>query len=258
MEQNSSENIGHSGSQSNDYQQGSSSGKQWFSWKYITAAIAALILLTLGGFYLKNYMEMSDPKFYAKHYALGVEYFNKGLFDLATEELTKASKARPDSPDPYYGLGMVNLTLKKLDKSVQYFEKAVSKGPERMDIRYSLAVTYQRLDRLEKALEVYHEIARRDPQSYQVFSNVGVIQMKMGEPDKAEKALKHAIEIKPDYYPAYFNLAKVYESQGNLDLAKKELEFIRAKTSKRPETAGIAKAAEQRLALIKSLKTEKK
>ncbi len=220
------------------------------------AIVLGILVVIAAGIYFRDYIERLDPNYHSRHQRKGIEYFNKELYGLAVEELSKAAKVKPDNADTFYTLGIAYLRQNKYEEAVDNLKKALNIAPDRLDAHYSLAFAYQRMDRLEASLQEYYLIARREPGSYQVYNSVGVLYIKMENVEKALQALNFAIQLKPDYYPAYFNLAKVYKLQGKRDLMLKQYRFIKENASKRPDTMFFAQTAAQKIAELKDKKSQ--
>lgn len=73
-------------------------------------------------------MSASNPAFRAKvHNLLGVVYVDKGEFDKAIEEFSKAIRLDPNLAKAYSNRGMAYLRKREFDKAIEEFNKAIER-----------------------------------------------------------------------------------------------------------------------------------
>jgi tetratricopeptide (TPR) repeat protein len=86
----------------------------------------------------------SPDEFYANYY-LGVVSIIQRQWDLAAGFLTKASRAQPDNPDPYFYLGQAYQALEKYSQAVEALKKTIALNPDLGHNDYQVTTAHFRL-----------------------------------------------------------------------------------------------------------------
>ena len=74
-----------------------------------------------GDFNLRIDSQSKDPFFYYKR---GVEWSQKGLYDLALADFTRAISLKEDFARAYYGRGTVYNSMKEYEKAEEDFQRS--------------------------------------------------------------------------------------------------------------------------------------
>lgn len=89
-----------------------------------------------------------------KHYQLGNQYAQDGLYKEAVRSYEQALKDPIAKPYVMRNLGMVLVKMKEFKKARRLLEKAVKRNPSDFESNYYLAEVYRSQDKLAKA--IYH------------------------------------------------------------------------------------------------------
>lgn len=135
-----------------------------------------------------------DQGIFLMHLGKGKEYFEKGDFQKAREELEAAYHLRPQDEKVLNLLGM----------------------------------TYFKMEMLPQAEEMYVALSANNPDVYTLQSNLGLIRLKLEKLDQAETALVRALELQPTNPKAHFYLGLLYEKMEIWDKALLHFEYARA------------------------------
>ena len=135
-----------------------------------------------------------DQGIFLMHLGKGKEYFEKGDFQKAREELEAAYHLRPQDEKVLNLLGM----------------------------------TYFKMEMLPQAEEMYVALSANNPDVYTLQSNLGLIRLKLDKLDQAETALARALELQPTNPKAHFYLGLLYEKMEIWDKALLHFEYARA------------------------------
>ena len=92
------------------------------TWKHIVAINVALLVVIIGGFYIREMVK--ESYLFDEHLKKGSSYMNQGKWGPASVEFAEASKIRPESYESNYGYGAALLKLRQLDKAVPALENA--------------------------------------------------------------------------------------------------------------------------------------
>lgn len=135
-----------------------------------------------------------DQGIFLMHLGKGKEYFEKGDYQKAREELEAAYHLR------------------------QQDEKVLN----------MLGMTYFKMEMLPQAEEMYVALSANNPDIYTLQSNLGLIRLKLEKLDQAEVALSRALELQPANPKAHFYLGLLYEKLENWEKAIFHFEYAKA------------------------------
>ena len=180
------------------------------------------------GFAYNQRPSIPDPDHefdYEKCFSDGLDYYQKGEFDRAIEDYTKAIELKPDFADAYcvrafayfIGTGEVNRAIKDYDEAIEL-------RPDDADIYCGRGLVYAKKGEFDRAIEDYNRAIKFKPDHANAYYCRGIAYFNKGDHDRALKDFDKVIELKPNYGEAYFNRALAYENKGDLDRALKDFD----------------------------------
>ncbi|OGW41849.1 MAG: hypothetical protein A2132_05735 [Nitrospirae bacterium RBG_16_43_11] len=223
------------------------------TWKHIVAINVALLVVIIGGFYIRKMVK--ESYLFDEHLKKGSSYMNQGKWGPASVEFAEASKIRPESYETNYGYGAALLKLRQLDTAVPALENAVRINPEAVEAHYSLGIAYHRTQKYDLAMREYKEVLKINPQAFQAYSSIGSLYTLQGKYNEAMEAYSAAQEINPDYHLIYMNKGYLYEITGKPNDAIKAYGELINLSARGPVDENILKEAERRIERIKKGKT---
>jgi serine/threonine protein kinase len=148
----------------------------------------------------------------------GVSYDDKGEYDKAIADYTKAI-----SIDPNYAIAYNNRAVSykhkgEYDKAIADFTKAISIDPNDAIAYINRGVSYDDKGEYDKAIADFTKAISIMPNYADPYNNRGVSYKNKGEYDKAIADFRKALEIDPNVRKAQDNLDKV--------LKKKKLDMV--------------------------------
>ncbi len=161
------------------------------------------------------------------HTELAGEYFNRGQWDVALEEIDEALKAQPDYAPAYNVLGLVNMALNEDGKAMNNFEQAVRLAPKNAEIHnnYGWFLCQRLPERMDQAIN-YYLMAAKDPlypTPEMAYTNAGLCELKRSRYDEARLFFHKALSIQSNYPSALIGLINVEFQRGNLSNARSKL-----------------------------------
>ncbi len=183
------------------------------------------------------------------HTELAAEYFNRGQFDVAIEEVTEALKAQSNYAPAYNVLGLINMTLNENNKALDNFEKAIRIAPKNSEINnnYGWFLCQRFPQRMDQAID-YLMIAAKDPlylTPEMAFTNAGLCELKRQRYNEAQVFFQKALSIQSNYSPALTGLVDIDFQRGNLVSAKSKLADLLQSNTSTPESLFLAIQIEQ-------------
>jgi tetratricopeptide (TPR) repeat protein len=143
----------------------------------VTAVVSAMLLSKRGGTDGENRIRELIQQ--------GKGHFDKGEFEAAIADYTKAIEMKPDDAKAYFNRGAAYSAKGDMDLAIANYTKAIEMKPDDAD----------------------------------AYFNRGNAYSAKGDKDLAIADYTKAIEIKPDDAEAYFNRGNAYSAKGDKDLA---------------------------------------
>ena len=84
---------------------------------------------------------------------LGNVYFNKGDFDAAIEQYSRAARVKPDNAEIHYQLGVAYFQKGDYANAIKNHLKTVELAPKMADAHYALGLAYYRTNDYGLALK---------------------------------------------------------------------------------------------------------
>ncbi|MBN1901565.1 tetratricopeptide repeat protein [Candidatus Sumerlaeota bacterium] len=153
-----------------------------------------------------------NPKAWAAHNNLGVEYQNQGKFDLAIQHYKTALEINPRFMDAHNNLGILIAQNGQLDDALYHFQTALSIKPNDARTFANLGILYSMKKDYEKAVSSLESSLQIDPSLSSAAFNLALVYIRMGKQDKAAFYLKKTLEIDPSHHGANAKLAELDHS----------------------------------------------
>ena len=151
----------------------------------------------------------SDTDAAGINYQLGIEYYQKGNYQLARDRLILSTELDPKRPIVWSTLATTYEQLDNLRLAEEAHNKALKTGPNNFDVLNSYAVflcRQQRYDAAEKQFERSIK-ARTNDNPELMMTNAGVCLAQRPDYPKAESYFRRALERRPDYGEALLQMA---------------------------------------------------
>jgi tetratricopeptide (TPR) repeat protein len=110
----------------------------------------------------------------------GVQAFQAGETQKATEFFNQALSINPVIPEAYYGRGMVYAQNNEHEKAIQEYTKSINVNQNDADSYFQRARSHYRLENQKQALEDYAKAIEVDPNHAQAYLERGSLRYQMG------------------------------------------------------------------------------
>lgn len=161
------------------------------------------------------------------HTELAAEYFSRGQFAVAIEEVTEALRADPKYAPAYNMLGLVYMDLNEDRLAQQNFERALKIAPNDSEANnnYGWFLCQRRPERMDQAVKHFMAALRNPlyPTPEKPYTNAGICELSRGDYKSAEEFFQKTLLIRPGYSQALIGLAEVNYRSNNLAAAKSNL-----------------------------------
>ena len=153
----------------------------------------------------------------AIHNNWGLAYYEKGNYDCAIEEYTKAIELNPNYAIAYNNRGVTYAKKSKYDRAVEDFNMAINLKPNYVHAYNNRGLAYRGKGDFDRAIEDYTKAIQLKPDYAIAYNNRGVTYGDKGDFDRAIEDYTKAIEIKPDYIEAYDNRRRAFDRKRDLN-----------------------------------------
>jgi len=184
------------------------------------------------------------------HTELAANYYSRGQYSIALDELGIALRTLPNYGPAYNMLGLVYMDLKEDAKAAQSFEQALKFDPNDSDANNNYGwFLCQRSDPAKSF--AYFAAAQRNPlytTPERSLVNAGICSRKVNDPVAAEKYFMRALALRPTNTQALHNLAELSFQRGEFAESRNYLSrYMRLDSNPSAEALWLAVRVERRL-----------
>lgn len=188
------------------------------AWR-LPAVIAAVAFL--GGCAAQQpqdpYDETETQKAVISNTSLGLEYMNRGQYEVALGKLKKAVKQDPNYAPAQTVLAVLYERIGEQDLAGRHYKKAFEASPKDGDVNNNYGVYLCKTGKTDQAIGRF--LAALDDPFYSspsiALSNAGSCALSAGDYARADEFLRRALKLEPDQPDALMNLAKLSYEQEN-------------------------------------------
>lgn len=151
--------------------------------------------------------------------SLGLEYMNRGQFEVALGKLKKAVREDPDYAPAHTVTAILYERIGENELAGKHYQKAYAADPKDGDVNNNYGTYLCKTGRKDQA--IVHFMAALDDPFYNTpavaLTNAGSCALGEGELAEADNYLRHALKIQPDFPDALITMANLnFEKQSYL------------------------------------------
>jgi len=168
-----------------------------------------------------------DPEFASAYIAMGIAYYNLGLYAEEKKYLQKAMELgdRVSDHEKYLSQGEFYSTSEKTyHKAIEAFEQLLELYPENDEGNAELGWIYQTVQQYDRAIELYEVNFQNRIENVYAYTNLSACYRAKGMYDKSRKVLETYLDELGDNVRIRHLLAINYIELGELDLAMAEVD----------------------------------
>jgi len=149
----------------------------------------------------------------------GLAYEEKGQYDEAISNYTKALEINPRDADAYYNRGVVYNRKGQSDEAISDFTKALEINPRDAHAYYNRGIVYNRKSQSDEAISDFTKALEINPRYAEAYKSRGSTYDDKGQYDEAISDYTKALEIDPRDALEYRQRGDAYYSKGEYDSA---------------------------------------
>ena len=210
----------------------------------LSALFISIILLTAcGSQQIKDpYDETTTQKAVISNTSLGLEYMNRGQYEVALNKLKKAVKEDPDYAPAQTVLAVLYERIGEKELAGKHYKKAYEASPKDGDVNNNYGVYLCQSGEPEAAIK--HFLAALDDPFYSspsiALSNAGSCALKAGDYASADEYLRRALKIEPGLPDALMNMSRLSFEQQDYLKARAFMQRYEAATGHSADTLLLA------------------
>jgi Tfp pilus assembly protein PilF len=151
---------------------------------------------------LLHYYVTQSPNDWKLHTRLGNEWVERGNYDSAIAEFTKAVRLNPGWAENHLNLGRALFTEGRLPEAQQAFAGALQQTPGDWRCHVLMGITLSRLNNFEGGLKELETASRLAPMAAEVHYNIAGILAQQGRLDEAAKEYRKTLHLDPQFRDA--------------------------------------------------------
>ncbi len=161
------------------------------------------------------------------HTELAAEYYSRGQFVVALEEVTEALRSDSKYAPAYNVLGLIYMDLREDRLAQKNFEQALKIAPNDPEAHnnYGWFLCQRRPERMDQAVRHFMEALKNPLYSTpeKPYNNAGICVSSRGDYKSAEEFFQKTLSLRPADSQALIGIAEVNFRSGNLAAAKSNL-----------------------------------
>ncbi|MDY6950155.1 MAG: tetratricopeptide repeat protein [Thermodesulfobacteriota bacterium] len=153
------------------------------------------------------------------HHVKGLRYQEKGKWDKAIAEYTKAIELNPEYGRAYLDRGGAYLNKGQYDQAIFDSTKAIALHPNVSEAYFNRADAYRITAQYDRAISDYTKVIELNPEYAKAYLDRGGAYLCKGDYEQAISDSTKAIELHPNVSEAHFNRAVAYRITAQYDRA---------------------------------------
>jgi type IV pilus assembly protein PilF len=191
---------------------------------FVLAIVVVLLAACMPGGGTKPTQHVAaDPKAAEINMRLGLNYLQRGEYEVALEKLEKALQQDPNLPSAHNTIALLYQRLNETEKAERHFKQAVKRDPDYSEAQNNYGVFLCQQQRYKEAEQRFLKALDNPLYSNpaQAIENAGVCVSRIPDLEQAELYFRQALQINP-------NLSKSLIQMANLSYEKNDYLQARA------------------------------
>ncbi|MEZ2657922.1 tetratricopeptide repeat protein [Aneurinibacillus aneurinilyticus] len=141
--------------------------------------------------------------------SIGLLHYWQGDYLNAINEFTISLEYQPDA-FVYFNLALCATAIRRYDNALEYYDEAIKLNNKFYDAYNNKGLLLKDLWRLNEALQCFEKAIEINPEHTHTLCNCGYLLKDMGENERALEYYKDALEGNPNHEHIHLNLALLY------------------------------------------------
>jgi len=154
------------------------------------------------------------------HFNKGNELFNRGDYDKAIAEYSKAIKARPDLIDAFYNRGLAYYKRGRYEDAIKDLSRVITVDTKDAEVFFHRGLAYLQNKDYDRAIEDYDRALLLNSRYADAYVNRGIAYARKEMLDRAIEDYNAALQFRPSDVNSYYSRAVAYFKKALQDFQK--------------------------------------
>lgn len=146
----------------------------------------------------------------------GIEYHDRGQYDMAIETYKKALKIDPKSTLVNYEIAFSYFQKGNYKEAIHYSDIVLKQNQDFLLEAYLVkGSSLDMLGKTEESIKLFKKAIGKTNGHYLLFYNLGLNYYKIGDFENAEESVINAINLNPNHASSHLMLANIHNLKGN-------------------------------------------
>ena len=176
-------------------------------------------------------LETNEDIHAIQYYYRGLAFESKGDLQNALSDYSQVIKIKPNESRAFFARGGIHLSNKNYDLAVADFTQAIRIDPKYADAYYNRGLTFQYEGDFKNAISDFSQVVKINPNDGEAYFERGLNYALNGDYELSVDDFTQAIKLNSEDAYSYFNRGLSYENLSLYDLAIKDFEEVLELTS---------------------------
>ncbi len=190
-----------------------------------------------------------DPKAAEINMRLGLNYLQRGDYEIALEKLQKALQQDPNLPSAHNTIALLYQRLGENDKAEKHFKEAVQRAPDYSEAQNNFGVFLCQQGRYDEAEERFLTAVKNPLYNSAALAleNAGMCASRKPDMERAETFFRKALQKEPTLSKSLLQMAQISYQQQDYLQAKAYIERYQTASQWSPQALLLAIKTENKL-----------
>lgn len=160
-----------------------------------------------------------EPTNWMAIFTSGVAWRNKGEYDKAISDYSRAVVLKPDNASAYFNRGCCFSIMNEDDKAINDYSKAIDLEPDYAHAYHNRGCSYGKNGNWDKAIDDYSKSIELKQEDAVAYLNRGIAYYEQGDYNKAIDDLNKSIDLQPDSAITFRYRGLSYHDKGDYNEA---------------------------------------
>lgn len=181
-------------------------------WRVVLITLSMVVMTacnTAGG--TRPQPASADAKAAEINMRLGLNYMQRGEYEIALQKLQKALRQNPNLPSAHNTIALLYQRLGEMSKAEYHFKEAIRQAPDYSEAHNNYGVFLCQQQRYEEAEQRFITAVENPLYSSpaQALENAGLCVSRIPQPQKAEEYFRKALQINPNLAKSLIQMAQL-------------------------------------------------
>ena len=162
-----------------------------------------------------------------RHYESALDYFERGNYEKALQQIDNAIQKSPTNPDYYSTKGVFLHRMNDIARAIEAYESAIRVFPSHTFSHYNLGIIYMKEGKILQAIQQWEEVIRNKPDDVDSIFNIAVALSQLGKVKQAIPFYEKILKLDSSHVMTHQNLGVIYRDERDYPMAKRHFKILK-------------------------------